>query len=49
MDKNNLNFKMPDSEEEARNHLRQKAKNMTELKQRLALMGRNGLVINGTA
>jgi hypothetical protein len=49
MDKNNLNFKMPDSEEEARNHLRQKAKNIAELKQRLAFMGRNGLIINGTA
>lgn len=49
MDKDNLDFKMPDSEQEARDHLRKKAKNITELKHRLSLMGRNGLIINGTA
>ncbi len=39
---------MPDNEEEQRNVVREKAKSMTELRQRLALQGRNGLVINGT-
>jgi hypothetical protein len=48
MDKNNLDMRMPDNEETARNVVRDKAKNMTELKQRLALFGRNGLIINGT-
>jgi hypothetical protein len=48
MDKNNLDMRMPDNEEKARNVVRGKAKNMTELKQRLALFGRNGLIINGT-
>jgi hypothetical protein len=49
MDKNNLDMKMPDSEEEQRNFVRGKAKSVTELKQKLALLGRNGLIINGTA
>lgn len=48
MDKNNLDKKMPESEKEARDLIRGKAKDMTELKQRLALLGRNGLIINGT-
>ena len=48
MDKNNLDMKMPESETETRNVVRGKAKNMTELRQRLALLGRNGLIINGT-
>lgn len=48
MDKNNLDMKMPDNEAQARNVVRGKAKNMTELRQRLALFGRNGLIINGT-
>ncbi len=48
MDKNNLDMRMPEDETEARNVVRGKAKNMTELKQRLALFGRNGLIINGT-
>jgi len=48
MDKNNLDMRMPDNEKEARNVVRSKAKNMTELKQKLALLGRNGLIINGT-
>lgn len=48
MDKNNLDMKMPDNEKEARDTVRGKAKSMTELKQRLALFGRNGLIINGT-
>ena len=48
MDKNNLDMKMPESETEARNVVRGKAKSMTELRQRLALFGRNGLIVNGT-
>ena len=48
MDKNNLDMRMPDSEEKARNVVRNKAKTITELRQKLALLGRNGLIINGT-
>lgn len=48
MDKNNLDMRMPENEEEARNVVRSRAKTMTELKQKLALLGRNGLIINGT-
>lgn len=48
MDKNNLDMKMPENEKEVRDVVRGKAKNMTELRQRLALLGRNGLIINGT-
>jgi predicted kinase len=48
MDKNNLDMRMPESEEERRNIVRAKAKSMTELRQHLALFGRNGLIINGT-
>lgn len=48
MDKNNLDMKMPESEREARDLVRSKAKNVTELKQKLAMIGRNGLIINGT-
>lgn len=48
MDKNNLDMKMPESEKEARDVVRSKAKTMTELRQKLALLGRNGLIINGT-
>jgi hypothetical protein len=48
MDKHHLDKKMPESEEEARNHIRKHAKNLTELRQSLALKGRNGLIINGT-
>jgi hypothetical protein len=48
MDKNNLDMRMPENEAEQRNVVRSKAKNMTELKQKLALLGRNGLIINGT-
>ena len=48
MDKENLDLRMPESETEARNLVRGRAKNVTELKQRLALLGRNGLIINGT-
>ena len=48
MDKNGLDKTMPASEEEKRNIVRGKAKNITELRQRLAILGRNGLIINGT-
>lgn len=48
MDKQGLDKRMPASEEEKRNVVRGKAKNVTELRQRLALLGRNGLIINGT-
>jgi hypothetical protein len=48
MDKEGLDKTMPASEEEKRNIVRGKAKNLTELRQRLAILGRNGLIINGT-
>lgn len=48
MDKEGLDKRMPENEKEARTFVRDRAKNITELKQRLALMGRNGLIINGT-
>jgi hypothetical protein len=48
MDKKGLNKTMPASEKIERDLVRGKAKNMTELRQRLALQGRNGLIINGT-
>jgi len=48
MDKEDLDKKMPDNEEAQRNAVRKRAKNVTELRQRLALHGRNGLIINGT-
>ena len=48
MDKTGLDKTMPASEKQKREVVRGRAKNMTELKQRLALMGRNGLIINGT-
>jgi len=48
MDKKGLDKRMPESEKDARDLVRGRAKNMTEVKQRLALQGRNGLIINGT-
>ncbi len=48
MDKENLDKQMPENEEAQRNAVRKRAKNVTELRQRLALHGRNGLIINGT-
>jgi len=48
MDKEGLDKKMPSSEEEKRNFVRGRAKTITDLRQRLALLGRNGLIINGT-
>ena len=48
MDKRNLDKRMPSSQKDAREIARTKAKSMTELRQKLALLGRNGLIINGT-
>jgi hypothetical protein len=48
MDKEGLDKEMPTSEKDKRDIVRGRAKNMTELRQRLALLGRNGLIINGT-
>jgi nicotinic acid mononucleotide adenylyltransferase len=48
MDKKGLDKTMPASEKNVRDLVRGRAKNMTEVKQRLALQGRNGLIINGT-
>lgn len=48
MDKEGLDKTMPAGEQEKRDIIRGKAKNVTELRQRLALLGRNGLIINGT-
>ena len=48
MDKAGLDKKMPATEKDKRDIVRTRAKSITELKQRLAIMGRNGLIINGT-
>jgi hypothetical protein len=48
MDKEGLDKTMPSSEVEKRDIVRGKAKSITELRQKLALLGRNGLIINGT-
>jgi hypothetical protein len=48
MDKENLDKTMPDNEAAQRNAVRKKAKDVTEIRHRLALHGRNGLIINGT-
>ena len=48
MDREDLDKKMPDNEEAQRDAARKRSKNITELRQRLALHGRNGLIINGT-
>jgi hypothetical protein len=48
MDKEGLDKMMPADETEKRNLVRGRAKNITELRQQLALLGRNGLIINGT-
>lgn len=48
MDKKGLDKTMPASEKEIRDEVRNRAKTMTELRQKLALFGRNGLIINGT-
>jgi dephospho-CoA kinase len=48
MDKKGLDKTMPTSEKTKRDLVRGKAKSITELRQRLAIYGRNGLIINGT-
>jgi len=48
MDKENPDMEMPESEQEQKKYLKSRAKSMADLKQRLALLGRNGLIINGT-
>jgi hypothetical protein len=48
MDKEGLDKMMPVGETEKRNLVRGRAKNITELRQQLALLGRNGLIINVT-
>jgi predicted ABC-type ATPase len=49
MKKNNLDLKMPDHEQEKRDLLRNRSKNITKEKNKLALQNRLGLIINGTA
>ena len=48
MDKKGLDKTMPASEKIERDVTRGKAKSVTELRERLALHGRNGVIINGT-
>ena len=48
MKKNNMDFRMQDVVDIKRDLIRGAAKNMTKEKERLALMGRLGLIINGT-
>ena len=49
MQKAGLDFKMPESERMQRDIVRGRAKAMTKERQRLALAGRRGVIINGTA
>lgn len=49
MKKNNLDLQMPDTQRIERDMVRGVAKNMTKEKERLALVGRLGLIINSTA
>lgn len=48
MDKRGLDKTMPAAEKASRDQIRGRAKDITELKQKLALKGRNGLIVNGT-
>ena len=48
MKKERLNFHMPDHDRQERDLVRGRAKNMTKEKERLALTGRLGLIINST-
>jgi hypothetical protein len=48
LDKEGLDKTMPDNEEAQRNAIRKKSKDVTEIRHRMALQGRNGLIINGT-
>jgi general stress protein YciG len=49
MKKHGMDLKMPEHERTARDILRGKAKNVTKDRQRLAIAGRKGIIINGTA
>jgi dephospho-CoA kinase/uncharacterized protein YdaT len=49
MQKNGLDLEMPDEERVERDIVRGRAKNITKEQERLALAGRLGLIINGTA
>lgn len=49
MQKNGLDMEMPDEERVERDIVRGRAKNITKEQERLALAGRLGLIINGTA
>lgn len=48
MKKNDLDFKMPDSEKDKRNAVRARAKQMTGKRQTIYMKGRLGLIIDGT-
>ena len=48
MKREGLDMTMPDSEKEVRDMLRGKSKTTTDLKQALAISGRNGVIVNGT-
>ena len=48
MDKEKLDKKMPESEKQEREFVRGRAKSVTDVKEKLAIHGRNGLIINGT-
>ena len=48
MDKNQLDKRMPKKENDKREVIRGRAKSITDIRERLALEGRNGLIINGT-
>jgi cytidyltransferase-like protein len=49
MKKNNLDLEMPENERVERDIVRGRAKNTTKEQERLALAGRLGIIINGTA
>lgn len=49
MNKQGLDMKMPENQKAERDLVRGRAKNITREKQRLALAGRKGVIINGTA
>jgi hypothetical protein len=48
MDKEGLDKRMPKNQEKQKDEVRKRAKNVTELRERLALEGRNGIIVNGT-
>ena len=48
MDKNQLDKRMPKNEKDKRDIIRGRAKSITDIRERLSLEGRNGVIINGT-